>query len=223
MIVNKEELLNELLICYENAGIYQPMISMAIKVIEEGNKVITAKDSNKAFQDARIEIPGNISPHSEEYFAYFNKQLWDKAVAFGATGKLLSECNHRLIPLVIDPMTNGYTCIDCGKEFEAYVHPTHKSVWASKAEAKLEEDLNKPLFGSLEIPPILSLFPIGTKHNSSKDLIQPLATGEQLSVGERIFESIANLRPAMSISEIANSASNKAIHRTQDSFDQYAR
>ena len=30
-------------------------------------------------------------------------------------------CNHRLIPVNIDPMTPGYQCVDCGRFFEAYV------------------------------------------------------------------------------------------------------
>lgn len=30
-------------------------------------------------------------------------------------------CNHRLIPVDIDPVTQGYQCVDCGKYFEAYI------------------------------------------------------------------------------------------------------
>lgn len=51
------------------------------------------------------------------------------------------ECRHRLIPLVIDPMTNGYHCIDCGRDFEAYVHTNGKTPWASIANKKLEDEL----------------------------------------------------------------------------------
>ncbi len=88
MCIDNDELLKDLRLCLENAGVYGPMITNAIKVIEG-----------------------------------------------------INYCNHRLIPLVIDPLTNGYQCIDCGEEFEAFVSPNHNKVWASKANEKLESDL----------------------------------------------------------------------------------